>query len=151
MPGELRPLIGMCLAKEPGDRPTASDLVAELADVRLRAERLQERTTAMRAGFAVATPTQSVRGAASNGAAPCRCRGGPWQGGGPRRFPRLRRSLLIPAVSAAAVVAAVPPLRLAPRLSAVPGGPFSALLLRQPHCLHRHPEPDTQHVGGTHA
>jgi predicted Ser/Thr protein kinase/negative regulator of sigma E activity len=58
------------------------------------AQRLQERTTAARAGSAepTPTPTQSGPGAASNGR---------------RRFPRLRRSLLIPVASAAAVVAAV--------------------------------------------
>ncbi len=70
------------------------------------AQRLQERTTAARAGFAEPTPAQSGPGAASNGAAPAvatATRGS----GGPRRFPRLRRSLLIPVASAAAVVAAV--------------------------------------------
>jgi eukaryotic-like serine/threonine-protein kinase len=101
VPEELQPLIGMCLAKEPEDRPTASDLVAELAG----AQRLHERTAAARAGFAEPTPTQSVPGAAVNGAPPAA--GAVALGsGGPRRLPRLRRSLLIPLASAAAVVAA---------------------------------------------
>jgi eukaryotic-like serine/threonine-protein kinase len=128
VPGELQPLIGMCLAKEPGDRPTASDLVAELADVRLRAQRLQERTTMTGAGFAGPAPTQTktVRRAESNGAAPAVAvvaRGS----GGPRRFPWLRRSLLVPVASAAAVVAAV-----AAVLAATLGGPGGSSALTGP-------------------
>ena len=111
VPEELQPLIGLCLAKEPEDRPTASDLVAELA----AAQRLQERTAAARAGFAEPTPTQSVPGAGANGAAPAAgaTGAGPAAGavthgsGGPRRLLGLRRSLLIPVASAAVVVAAV--------------------------------------------
>ena len=30
MPGELRPLVGSCLAKHPGDRPTAREMLAEV-------------------------------------------------------------------------------------------------------------------------
>ena len=30
MPGELRSLVGSCLAKHPGDRPTARELLAEV-------------------------------------------------------------------------------------------------------------------------
>jgi hypothetical protein len=113
VPAELRPLIGMCLAKEPGDRPAASDLVAEVADVRLGAQRLRERTDVAGAGFAVRAPTQTAPGAASNGvAAVARA------SGGPRRSPWLRRSLLIPVASAVAVVAAV-----AAVLAATLGGP----------------------------
>jgi hypothetical protein len=106
VPEELQPLIGKCLAKEPGDRPTASDLVAELAEVQLEGRPLHEWTAAARAGFAVPTPTQSVPGAASNRNAPAAAAVARGRGA-PRRFPRLRRGLLIPAASAAVVVAAV--------------------------------------------
>lgn len=117
VPEELQPLLGRCLAKEPGDRPTASDLVAELAEVQPGGQWLPETITAALAGFAVRTPTQSVPGAASNGAVPAVAavaRGS----GGPRRFPRLRRSLLIPAASAVAVAAVV-----VAALAATLGGP----------------------------
>ena len=98
VPEELQPLIGMCLAKEPEDRPTAGDLVAELSG----AQRPHERTAAARAGFA--EPTQSGPGAGASGASPAA--GAVALGsGGPRRRLRLRRSLLIPVASAAAVVA----------------------------------------------
>jgi eukaryotic-like serine/threonine-protein kinase len=117
VPEKLRALIGMCLAKEPGDRPTASDLVAELADIQLGAQRRPEPITTALAGFAVPTPTQSVLGAAPSGKVPAVA--APARGsGGPRRFPRMRRSLLIPAASMVAVAAAVVTV-----LAATLGGP----------------------------
>jgi Protein kinase domain len=99
VPEELRALIGKCLAKEPGDRPTASDLVAELADLQPGAQRRQGLAAAAPAGFAGAAPTQSVPGAAA-AAAPAR------GGSGPHRSPWLRRGPLVPAVSAVAVLTA---------------------------------------------
>jgi Protein kinase domain len=56
VPAEVRPLIARCLAKEPGDRPTASDLLAELADVHPGAQWLPERITAALAQFSPAAP-----------------------------------------------------------------------------------------------
>jgi serine/threonine protein kinase len=60
VPDELRPLIERCLAKEPGDRPTASELLADLADVQPGAQWLPERITAALAEFAVsASPNRT--------------------------------------------------------------------------------------------
>jgi hypothetical protein len=119
VPEELQPLIGMCLAKEPGDRPTASHLVAELAGVKPGAQWLPDPITTALAGFAAPAPTQSVLGAAPGGKVPAVA--APARGGGPRRFPRLRRSLLIPAASVVAVAAAVVAV-----LAATLGGPGGA-------------------------
>lgn len=143
VPAELRPLIERCLAKEPGDRPTANDLLVELADVQPGAQWLPERITAALAGFAVPAPTRTASGGAS-GAAPYEQTAtsaappggaastappvdvGPHPGSaaaaargtsGSRRFP-LRRGLLVSAVSAVAVLAAV-----AIILAANPSGP----------------------------
>ncbi len=33
VPGDLRPLVGLCLAKDPGDRPSADQLLAELGAI----------------------------------------------------------------------------------------------------------------------
>ena len=60
VPEELRPLIARCLAKEPGDRPTAGDLLAELADVRPGARWLPARITAALAAFAAPAPPASA-------------------------------------------------------------------------------------------
>jgi eukaryotic-like serine/threonine-protein kinase len=69
VPEELRPLIGMCLAKEPGHRPTASDLVAELADVEPGAQWLPEPITTALAGGSPAA-SSSALAAAAHSAAP---------------------------------------------------------------------------------
>jgi hypothetical protein len=96
VPEELRPLIIMCLAKEPGDRPTASDLAARLTG----AEFPHGQTASAHAGFPAPVPTQSVSGALPPAVAAARA------ASRPRRVPRLRRTLIVPAVSAAAIVAA---------------------------------------------
>jgi eukaryotic-like serine/threonine-protein kinase len=56
VPGELRPLIERCLAKAPEARPTASDLLAELADVQPGPQWLPEWITAALASFAMPAP-----------------------------------------------------------------------------------------------
>ena len=121
VPAELRPLIERCLAKDPGDRPTAADLLAELAGVQPGAQWLPAAITAALAAFAVPAPpaagyeqtATSVtppaapvdRAGDGNGAA---APGPAAPGAGrPRRFPRLRRSLLVPVLSGVAVVAAL--------------------------------------------
>ena len=38
LPGQIRPLVGSCLAKDPGSRPTAAGLLAELGDGPLAAD-----------------------------------------------------------------------------------------------------------------
>jgi len=53
VPAQLRPLIGRCLAKEPGARPTANDLLADLADVHPGAQWLPPQITSALAEFAV--------------------------------------------------------------------------------------------------
>ncbi len=113
VPEELQPLIRMCLAKEPEDRPTASDLVAELSG----AQRTHERTAPARAGLAEPAQTQSGPGAGASGAPPAASTVTP-ASSGPRRRLRLRRSLLIPVATTAAVVAAVVSV-----LAATLGGP----------------------------
>ena len=116
IPEELRPLISRCLAKEPGDRPAASDLLAELADVRPGARWLPERITAALAAFAVATPppaavpTPPAAAAAAayeqtaTAAAPSPSAAATV--GGARRSRWRRRGLLVPAAAVAVLAAA---------------------------------------------
>ena len=145
VPTELRALIQRCLAKEPGDRPTASELLSDLAGVRPGAEWLPDRLGAALAGFAVAAlPQPGPAGALAPGAAPrppfertatshapavgqppvapspLRM---PPPGGGPvrpRRSPLLRRGVLVPVASVVAVLTAA-----AVALVAILGGPGS--------------------------
>lgn len=135
VPGELRPLIERCLAKDPADRPTASDLLASLADVQPGAQWLPERISAALATFAApalmpgkaaadgaprVTPhaaavidrTATSKVAPAGGSPAVTPAGGQPQpggapGGGARRPRWLRRSLLVPVASAVAVVAAL--------------------------------------------
>ena len=137
VPDELRPLIDRCLAKEPEARPTASELLDDLAGVQPGAQWLPERITAALAAFTA--PALASAGAAASDAsvavpadaavfgrtatsevAPA---GGPpaatpaggqsrpggtaAAGGGTRRPAWLRRSVLVPVASAVAVVAAL--------------------------------------------
>ena len=107
IPAELRPLITRCLAKEPGDRPTAGDLLAELTDVRPGAQWLPERITAALAAFAVPAPPAAVAGhertatAATQPPPPVAA-----AASGARRSPWRRRGLLVPAAAAVVVLAA---------------------------------------------
>jgi eukaryotic-like serine/threonine-protein kinase len=144
VPEKLRPLIGRCLAKEPADRPTANDLLADLAGIQPGAQWLPERITAALAEFAVTAPTGAAApddaaygrtatfaappdgapaSAAPADAAPqpgsAAVAASPARGTSrPRRFPWLRRSLLVPVASAVAVLAAVTAV-----LAATLGGP----------------------------
>ncbi len=116
VPAELRPLIERCLAKDPGDRPAAADLLAELADVQPGAQWLPAAITAALAAFAVPAPPavgyeQTATSVTPTPAPVVRAGGGDGAAspgaGGPRRFPRLRRSLLVPVLSGVAVVSAL--------------------------------------------
>lgn len=152
VPGELRPLIERCLAKDPAGRPTASDLLASLADVQPGAQWLPERISAALATFAApalmpgktaadtaprATPSdaavidRTATSVAPAGGPPAGTPAGgqPQPGGaasGRARRPRwLRRSLLVPVGSAVAVAAALS-VALAATLGG-PGGPVRRL------------------------
>jgi Protein kinase domain len=136
VPAQLRPLIERCLAKEPGDRPTASELLAELDGAQAGAQTgaaqwLPARLAAALAGFAAPAPAGTASGAtAYDGttaasvprpgktpppAAPADAMPPPARpaaasaagGGVARRSPLLRRGLLVPGASAVAVLAAV--------------------------------------------
>ncbi len=145
VPAELCALIQRCLAKEPDDRPTASELLSDLADVRPGAEWLPDQLGAALAGFAVAAlPQTGPAGALEPGAvprpafertatshapavgqrpvAPPRPQTPP--GGGrvrPPRSPLLRRGVLVPVASVVAVLTAA-----AVVLVAILGGPGSS-------------------------
>ena len=127
VPAELRPLIERCLEKEPARRPTASDLLADLADVQPGAQWLPERISVVLADFAVPALEWTASGNASEAAAgeqtapsasPAAGARPPaaTTGGMPRsaaaaapgtrsRSRLLRRSVLVPLTSAAAVLA----------------------------------------------
>jgi hypothetical protein len=68
VPAELRPLIERCLAKEPGARPSAGDLLTELAGVQPGAQWLPERITAGLAEYALPAPTSVDAGDAAESA-----------------------------------------------------------------------------------
>ena len=80
VPEQLRPLIGRCLAKEPGRRPTANDLLANLVDVHPGAQWLPPHITSALAKFAVApggaaherTATSAASPVGARPPAPCR-------------------------------------------------------------------------------
>jgi eukaryotic-like serine/threonine-protein kinase len=134
VPAEIRPLIERCLAKEPADRPTATDLLADLAEVQPGAQWLPERISAALAEFAVpalpppgsgaapAAPAYALTAASvpppPGAPSPVTPPAGPppastpvaapaFGAGGGRRSPLLRRSLLVPVASAVAAVAVV--------------------------------------------
>jgi Protein kinase domain len=112
IPAELRPLITRCLAKEPGDRPAASDLLAELTDVRPGARWLPERITAALAAFAVPAPPAAVAAGhertatAATQPPPPPPPAAAAAARGARRSPWRRRGLLVPVAAAVAVLAA---------------------------------------------
>jgi hypothetical protein len=106
IPAELRPLITRCLAKEPGDRPTASDLLAELTDVRPGARWLPERITAALAAFAVPAPPAAVAAGHERTATAATQPPPAVAASGARRSPWRRRGLLVPAAAAVVVLAA---------------------------------------------
>jgi len=130
VPAELCALIQRCLAKEPHDRPTASELLSDLADVRPGAEWLPDQLGAALAGFAVAAlPQTGPAGALEPGAAPRpafertatshapavgqrpvappRPQTPPGDGRvRPPRSPLLRRGVLVPVASVVAVLTA---------------------------------------------
>jgi Protein kinase domain len=108
IPEELRPLISRCLAKEPGDRPAASDLLAELADVRPGARWLPERITAALAAFAVPEPPPPAAVAAGYEQTATAATQPPLAAAasGTRRSPWRRRGLLVPVAAVVAVLAA---------------------------------------------
>ena len=146
VPAELRPLIERCLAKDPGDRPAAADLLAELADVQPGARWLPAAITAALAAFAVPAPPAAGYEQTATSVTPPPvpvARAGDGNGaaapgaGRPRRFPRLRRSLLVPVLSGVAVVAALS-VALAATLDGggpetSPGGGSSAALAATAH------------------
>jgi serine/threonine protein kinase len=128
VPAELRSLIGRCLAKDPGDRPSASDLLADLAGAQPGAQWLPERITATLAEFAVPALTGAASGSASeavahdrtatSAASPGRMPSAlsadgmlrPTSAAGGSRsrwFSLLRRSRLAPVALASAVLAAI--------------------------------------------
>jgi eukaryotic-like serine/threonine-protein kinase len=143
VPAELRDLIQRCLAKEPGDRPTASELLSDLAAVRPGAEWLPDQLGAALAGFAVAalprtgpasvsaagpvtrppferTATSWAAANAAPPAVPPEPRTPP-PGSGPVRPSRsrlLRRGVVVPVASVVAVLAAA-----VVALVAILGGP----------------------------
>ena len=145
VPAELCALIQRCLAKEPDDRPTASELLSDLADVRPGAEWLPDQLGAALAGFAVAAlPQTGPAGALEPGAAPRpafertatshapavgqrpvappRPQTPPGDGRDrPPRSPLLRRGVLVPVASVVAVLTAA-----AVVLVAILGGPGSS-------------------------
>jgi eukaryotic-like serine/threonine-protein kinase len=131
VPTDLGELIERCLAKDPGDRPTASGLLTELAAARPAAGWLPEPSAAALAGYAVAMPSwsgvggaptvTSVRSAAGQPpVAPPPDRAPQADGGKtrPSRSPLLRRNVLVPALSVVAVLVAA-----AIALAATLGGP----------------------------
>jgi eukaryotic-like serine/threonine-protein kinase len=78
VPTELRPLILRCLQKRPEDRPTADDLLVQLADVQPGAQWLPEGISAALAAFAVsAPPAAGANGAPGADALPAAVAAGP--------------------------------------------------------------------------
>jgi len=108
VPAELRPLIERCLAKEPGDRPTAGDLLAELANVQSGARWLPERITTALAQSSPSAAARAAPGNASGGPAHERTATSAAPPNGtsvPRRPPLLRRRMLLTVALAGAVLA----------------------------------------------
>ena len=160
VPAQLRPLIERCLAKEPGDRPTASELLAGLDGAQAGAQTgaaqwLPPRLAAALAGFAAPALAGATSGTASydGTTAPSAPRPGKTPppaapadalpppasalaasaaagGGTARRSPLLRRGLLVPAAAAAVLTAVA--VALAVSRGGSPTGPVSPLAARQP-------------------
>jgi eukaryotic-like serine/threonine-protein kinase len=136
VPGELRPLIERCLAKEPGDRPSATELLAEFADIQPGGQWLPEPITAALARSALPAPSPTgpsgggaearafapTATAAAAAAAPGATTRQPAEGTTRQsQLPLLRRGRVWPVVAAAAVIAVV-----AVVLTTTRGGPGGA-------------------------
>ena len=84
VPEELRALVERCLAKDPADRPTAADLLAELGGGRLAADWLPPPVAATLSRYNA--PTQDVPPPAAGGNAPKATDPGTATRGGRRRW-----------------------------------------------------------------
>ena len=81
VPGEVRPLVERCLAKDPGQRPTAADLLAEVGGGQLAAGWLPASLTAALGRYAPPRPVADAADA------------GPPGSGAPGDLPAGRRQL----------------------------------------------------------
>ncbi len=136
LPAELRDLIGWCLAKDPGARPSAPDLLARLETARPAPGWLAGTPVAALHASVIAPPWQgggdaptslsARRGAGRLPAGPLLDSATRADRGSTRRSrsPLLRRSVLVPALSVLAVLVAA-----AVALAATLGGPGGATAL----------------------
>jgi serine/threonine protein kinase len=108
LPAELRPLIARCLAKEPGERPTAGELLAELQAVQTAAGWLPGAAIGALASYATAQPLHVLPPPAARPAGTSQPSGRAAAGASPDRSSRrrARRALGVAGVAAGVIAAA---------------------------------------------
>jgi eukaryotic-like serine/threonine-protein kinase len=105
LPAELRPLVARCLAKEPGERPTAGELLAELQAVQTAAGWLPDAAIGALASYATPQPIHVPRARAAVPAGASQPSGRAAAGASPDRGSR-RRVLGVVGVAAGVIAAA---------------------------------------------
>jgi eukaryotic-like serine/threonine-protein kinase len=104
LPGELRPLVARCLAKEPGERPTAGELLTELQAVQTAAGWLPDAAIGALACYATPYPLFVVPSGHAAGQPSGRAAAGASPGRGSWR--RSRRAFGVAGVAAGVIAAA---------------------------------------------